>query len=397
MKPRSLRRALALPWMTFAATLMLGIGLVAALALYILEDSFIDERLIQAEARLASGSASPQSDAVTLHAWTEVPPDLQAHLVNLPVGAMRELRLADGRYVHVRVIAPDAAGPRILLLDAGDVLRVSVALWRIAPWASVLLALVLLAAAALAQRSARRIERAASGLLAAVDSGADTGALRHAAQAQPVGEFHRLGLALADALDARLATLAREEETLRFLAHELRTPLHSARLAVAVVLTELRGSEALLRLQRALQRLERANAAVLWLGEQVPDGETSSPAQALTRLAEELAPLARQREQRFRLDLGSDATWTLPAAAAEAIAGNLLLNAIQHGGPGEIRVELDSSGLSISNGAGSGTPDAGGFGLGLVLSRRLLERIGWTLELQAQQGVVRASPPNPSL
>lgn len=389
MKARSLRRTLVLHWAMFAAVLVLGLGLVAALALYILEDSFIDERLLQAEARLLGAAAPVPSGEVELHRLSDLPDGLQARLSGLPVGAMRELRLDDGRYVHLRVVAPDAIGSRVLLLDASKAMRVSDGLWRAMPWASVLLVLVLLVAASLARASARRIERAAERLLSAVDAGPGGGALRAAAGAQPIEEFRRLGLALADALEVRLATLEREEETLRFLAHELRTPLQSARLAFASAPDELPGMAAGGRLDRALSRLARASAAVLWLGEKVPCGDSCSAMKAMAELAEELAPLARQRGQTFELRPGTDHAWGLPPAAAEAIAGNLLLNAIQHGGAGKIGVASSVHGIVIDNAMSAELQDAGGFGLGFVLSQRLLERIGWRIARDAEHDRVR--------
>jgi hypothetical protein len=51
MKPRSLKRVLGVQWALFGGTLLLGLCTLAAVALYVLEDSFIDARLIGRRAR----------------------------------------------------------------------------------------------------------------------------------------------------------------------------------------------------------------------------------------------------------------------------------------------------------------------------------------------------------
>lgn len=379
-----------LQWALFAGALLLGLCTLAAVALFVLEDSFIDARLLAAESALAGGREPlPQ---VELWRLTEFPERQQERLAGLKPGALREFRLDQSRYLHLRALAPDAEGPRFLVLQAQDELRVTDGLWRAAPVLALLLLLLLLHAAWLSRRFVGRIETAAGGLLLALERDPGADALRAAADAQPVQEFQRFGHALAEALDARLAALKREEDTLRFLAHELRTPLQSARLAVEAVAVGL-APAAEARLRRALQRLERASAAVLWLGESTPAVDTLPLAPILRALAEEFAPLAERRRQRIEIVLAVAPDWPLPLAAIEAVLGNLLLNAIQHGGPGCIRVSSDGGSLVLRNALGESDPSPG-FGLGLELARRLLARIGWGLRLQSDgaEVVLRIEP-----
>ena len=383
MKPRSLRRLLVLQWTLFAAALLIGLAVVAALALFVLEDSFIDQRLLAGERALAQGHAP--EPPLRLMRPQDFPVARREALSHLHAGALREFRLAPDRYVHLRALAPDAEGPRFLVLDAQDQLRVGPALRRSLPVLLGALGAVLALAAWLALRFVRRIDAAMQDLLRTLDRSADAAALRLAAASQPVAELQRFGNALADALDARLAALQRESETLRFLAHELRTPLQSARLALASLAPSDRQHAATKRLQRSLQRLERASAAVLWLGEATPAVDAVEVGPLLDALLEELAPLAAQRNQRFAPSVQGALHWQLPPAAVEAVLGNLLLNAIQHGAPGLIEIHLSRESLSIRNPAAS-DEDASGFGLGLVLSARLLGRIGWELHTEAGPG-----------
>ena len=402
MKAVSLRRLLTLQWIGFVASLLLAMGAAGVVALYVLEDSFIDRRLVAAERTMTRTGSPPPP--VRLLRPADLPASLQAGLADLTPGALREYRLADGRYLHLRTLPHDARGPRLLAIEAQDELRVSQALLDAAPTLLGLLVLILLLAAWMARRFVTRVERALAGLLPAVDGAPDAAALRQHASGQPVQEFQRFGHALADALEARLAAVQREADTLRFLAHELRTPLQSARLALSNLAPDTDASPARARLQRSLQRLERASAAVLWLGEHTPAVAPTAVAPTARSLVEEFAPLAAQRRQKIECVLQDSPSWALPVAAIEAVLGNLLLNALQHGAPGAIRLHLTRCSLVVENALSAGADermdeqvdaDGGGFGLGLELARRLLARIGWTLQAGHSAGrfVVRLQSP----
>lgn len=375
MRPRSLKRVLGVQWALFGGALLLGLCTLAAVALYVLEDSFIDARLFAAERALA-GEREPLPQ-VQLWRLDAFPAAKRERLAALKPGALREFRLDKDRYVHLRALAADAEGPRFLVFDAQEEMRVSEALWRAAPVLAVLLVILLLHAAWLARRFVGRIEGAAGGLLQALEREPSASSLRNAADTQPVAEFQRFGHALADALDARLAALKREEETLRFLAHELRTPLQSARLAVEALGEQIE-APAEARLRRALQRLERASAAVLWLGESTPVSEAFDVRPILSTLVDEFAPLAARRGQHIVLAGDADVHWALPPAGIEAVLGNLLINAIQHGAPGTIEIHLGAERIAFGNAIPPGESHSG-FGLGLELARRLLAKIEWTL------------------
>jgi signal transduction histidine kinase len=376
MKAQSLRRVLGVQWALFGGALLLGLVGMAAVALYVLEDSFIDARLLAADRALAGERAPLQQ--VRLQRLADFPPPMRERVAALTPGAVREFRLDAERYVHLRVLTPDVQGPRFLVYDAQAELRVSEGLGRAAPMLALLLGLLLLLAAWLAHRFVGRIEGAATGLLGALEHEPTAAALRKAAEAQPVGEFQRIGHALADSLDARLQALVREEETLRFLAHELRTPLQSARLAMESLAGRI-DPIAEARLRRALQRLERSSEAVLWLGESTPVAEPQPIAPILRSLAVEFAPLAARRGQTIRIEAHGDPSWPLPTAAVEAVLVNLLVNAIQHGAPGAIVITTATERIEIRN-ATDGDATQPGFGLGLELARRLLGRVAWTLE-----------------
>lgn len=385
MRQHSLKRVLSWQWAVCVGALLLGVFTASAMALFVLEDSFIDARLLAAERALAGERQPlPQVESKRL---ADFPARVRAQLSGLPPGALREFRLDEARYLHLRALAPDAEGPRFLVFDAQGELRVRDGLLRAAPVLALLGVTLLVWVAWLAHRFVSRIEHAAGGLLRALEHEPSADALRVAADAQPVAEFQRFGHALADSLKARLAALQREEDTLRFLAHELRTPLQSARLAYAALVDEAPAPAAEARLGRALQRLERASAAVLWLGESTPLAHTIQVVPILRALAEEFAPLAECRGQHVHVEHDADLGWALPPEVVEAVLGNLLINAIQHGAPGAIRIVQGDGVIAFHNACGGGDPQPG-FGLGLELARRLLVRIGWRLQMERSAGEV---------
>lgn len=381
---------LGLQWALFTGALLLGLSALAALALWMLEDSFIDARLEAAEQALARGQVLPAQ--VEIMRIADFPPQLQGRLSPLKPGAQRVFRLDKDRYLHLRALPADSHGTRFAVVNAQDELRVSAGLKRAAPLLFLLLLLVLLSALWLAHRFVARIESATAGLLHALDADANAASLRAAAAAQPVTEFGRFGHGLADALEQRLAAVKREEETLRFLAHELRTPLQSAALALAA-LEPTATPKARGRLARALQRLERASAAVLWLGETTPVVAPVPVAPVLLALADEFGTLAERRGLSIHVNVDAGLRWSLPVAAVEAVLGNLLVNAIQHGAPGLIRITGDSERLELRNPANA-TVVRPGFGLGIELAKRLLARIDWRLEIsvEADEILVRLLP-----
>lgn len=388
MSRQPLRRVLALQWALYTAVLLVGMGGIAAVALYGIEDLFINARLVEAERALA-GERAPLPQ-IELWRIRDFPENQRARLAALEPGRITEFRLDAARYVHVRALPADDAGPRLLVYDVQDEMRVNPVLTQGAPMLAGLAGLLIAVAAWLARRNAVRIERAAGGLFGALARGADPHALRHAADTQPVSEFQRLGHALADALDARLAALRREVDTLRFIAHELRTPLQSAKLAAALLPGD---SPVYRRLSRALQRLERASQAVLWLGEPALAGDHADVGVIAKILGAELAPLAQQRRQSIATELRGQLLWPMPAAAAEALLSNLVLNAIQHGSPGVIGITVDEASLVVVNPFAADERQPG-HGLGLELGRRIAAHIGLELSTSMVDGqhVVRVVP-----
>lgn len=384
MRRHSLRQALVRRWMLFAALLSLLFAGITLLLLFVLEDSFIDRRL-QTVAATLPDDARPASLPMhfQLVPLAQLPPREQQRLGGRGIGAMAEFRRDDGRYVHARLVRAADGGRAVLLYDVTGELTVTARLPAGLAYAMAVFVLTLSCAWLLANAFVGRAERHAQRLVARVRATPDPASLEALAQAEPVREFAEILQLHAEVWRGRHEAVERERETLAFLAHELRTPLQSARNSLALLQEADAASPALQRLQRALSRLERAGNAILWLSSDatLAHAQHTHAASVLRGLVDELQPLAATRLQSFRVDIPAALRWDAPWDAVETLLANLLLNAIQHGDGGVIEVEADATRLAIRNPPAAA--DAPGFGLGLDIARRLATRIGWRLEMQA--------------
>ena len=389
---RSLRRVLARQWTAFALALFAGFAAMAVLLLYMLEDSFIDRRLREVGSTVTELPAAALPARFALYPPAAAPADIHARVQGMREGVVREFRLPDRRYVHVLSgRTPDGAA-FLLVHDVSDQLTVNAVLARAWPWLLGMALLLALAAWALAHTFMGRVSRQAAGLVARIGAQGSVTELRAYARDAPVQEFGELAQHLAEAWEARLQSLAREQETLAFLGHELRTPLQSARTSLSLLQAQPDHEAAWQRLQRAVARLARASASVLWLSagaSATKEAEAADPCALpplLAALADEFAPLAASRGQTLIIDVEDPGAWPLPPEVAETVLANLLLNAIQHGGPGEIKIELQRARLRLRNPTTASAGD--GAGLGLRLVERILGRIGLQLQFSRDAEVV---------
>jgi signal transduction histidine kinase len=373
---RRLRDVLARQWIGFGLLLFGGGAAMALLLLFLLEDAFIDQRLREVGTDLAGGMTQLPA-RFERHARATASPALAQRTAGMRDGIVREFRLDDGRYVHVLATSGDDGTPLLVLHDVSDQLYVNAALARAWPWLLGFGLLLALAATWLARRFVQRVSERATALVGAFAAADAPDRLHALADGEGIDEFAQLARAAAAAWQQRLEALARERETLAFLGHELRTPLQSARTSLALLQDDRDDEAAWRRLQRAQDRLVRASEAILALGAPAVAsvGAHCDVAAVTAALATEFAPLAHAHEQEIRIDTVAAAECPMPAAVAESVFANLLLNAIQHGGPGRIDVEIGATGAVMVNPPRPDS-DASGFGLGLTLVERLLQRHG---------------------
>lgn len=219
---------------------------------------------------------------------------------------------------------------------------------------------------------------------------------------------------IASALDRYLRRLdgyiERERAFTEDASHELRTPLATILTAAQLALAEPDLPEPqrlrLQRIERAAQDMHALIESLLALARE--DGTTAAADCEFDRLlrevAETLGDTARAHGARIEIDAAPVQRRAIRALVRSVFA-NLLLNAIQHGGPGPVRAVLTGTALTVEDRGpgitaavrerlferGERGPASGGAGLGLHLVRRACERLGWRIDLESGGTGTRAT------
>ena len=389
----NLRRRLLLAFWALALGICLLFSLFAMAFAYMVEDRFLERQLAQEAARLTEAHARtgawPPTSAPQfrlLAGPAELPDGLAAQLAAEP--QRREFSGPAGRHYHLQPLQD-----RWLLAEVSDWLvvrpqREGLLGW-LAWWTLGVLALALALGAWLAQRLAAPLQR----LAARLQQGRPEALPQNLAADLGTDEVGQLARAL-DALHARTqAFIEREQAFSRDASHELRTPLAVLKLALADAHPDARQ---LARMRRALQQLEQTLDGLLWLARQ-PGAEALVHGAPLPLIEQWALDQAEALDGRaLQLDVPRSFRLALPEPLLRLALANLLGNALVHGqGAIELRAEADGA-LLIRNPspplpAGIGQPfvkgeGSAGFGLGLSIVQRLLERHGARLELAHAQG-----------
>ena len=247
------------------------------------------------------------------------------------------------------------------------------------------------------------------------DSEQIVGTCRDVTEAQNIEEVRRQRIA------AERASLAKSE-FMSQVSHELRTPLNAI-LGFAQLMAMDNDEPLVGKQQERLQILHQSGLRLLSLVDQllqigkIEQGKVSLRPRAVNvyslarRCVDALAPMAAERDVAIQIDVAGADTAAVRADsnALEQVLVNLLSNAIKynrHGGRvtlryraedgGEITVDDTGPGLAASQMARLFEPfnrlDAArgnvqGTGLGLVISRQLVEAMGGTMQVWSEVGV----------
>ena len=381
MKRRTLRSTLLRHWLSFAFLTGLAAIVTAGCVAYVVEDRLIDQRVQETLASLTinASRADQLPPGFMLYQAARVPAEVQHALEGRKPEEIAEFQLSDGAYVHA--VALERAGRRqFLVFDASDTLVVQPIALVASLMALASLMIFVAIAALVANTLGRRIEKGSERLLWKLQECATPQEVALLAERQEISEMQAFLATHAQVWERRIRAVQEQEETVSFLAHELRTPLQSARASIALLRDEVHESPALDRLERAIARLARASHATLFIGAETEVcGQTElSVFHIWNDLRTEVTPLAQKRGLHIEKAAGTEPHVVAPRHAVEAVLANLLGNAISHGAPGAIHLLGDAESLAIRNRvAEDPTP---GFGLGLTIVQRLIARLGWTME-----------------
>ncbi|MFC6632752.1 sensor histidine kinase [Microbulbifer taiwanensis] len=214
-------------------------------------------------------------------------------------------------------------------------------------------------------------------------------------------ELNDMAELIRNSLTSVEESLEREHRFLRHASHELRTPITTVRSNAELLrkLKEESGGDP--REQLALERIERASLTMkhltetlLWLGrdsgERLPEN-TFALDQLVRQLAADLDYLLRDKEVSLEIDT-EPCEVTLPEVVARILLGNLIRNAFQHTSRGSVAIRQRNCRVEIFNQQHNNGDTSGelGFGLGLQLTARLSERLGWRYVNRPQRGGRRA-------
>jgi PAS domain S-box-containing protein len=209
-----------------------------------------------------------------------------------------------------------------------------------------------------------------------------------------------------------------KSEFIATASHELRTPLTSVQMGVHLLLEGALGeltdsqNEVLQACRQDCERLDKLMRDLLDLskieaGESQPQLATVSARDLLNTAVKELRPQVETKGLKLSVDAPVDLPWVMvDRLQIERVVSNLVINALRHTKQGEIKISAEQRdnyvAVSIHD-TGSGipseylphifdkfvqVPDAptGGAGLGLTISKSIVEAHGGQISVQSQVG-----------
>ncbi len=209
-----------------------------------------------------------------------------------------------------------------------------------------------------------------------------------------------------------------KSEFIATASHELRTPLTSVQMGVHLLLEGALGeltdsqNEVLQACRQDCERLDKLMRDLLDLsrieaGESQPQLATVSARDLLMTAVKELRPQVEAKGLQLTVDAAVELPWVMvDRLQIERVVSNLVINALRHTKQGEIKISAEQREshvvVSVSD-TGSGipaeylphvfdkfvqVPDAptGGAGLGLTISKSIVEAHGGQISVQSQMG-----------
>ncbi|MGF1800769.1 HAMP domain-containing histidine kinase [Vibrio gigantis] len=202
-------------------------------------------------------------------------------------------------------------------------------------------------------------------------------------------EIDQLASQLVKSVQGERQANERESFFLRAASHELRTPIAtiSASGDMLIRLSDSipnSGQRAIARIQRSATNMKALVTTLLWMSRN-NEIETNYEQVKLTPLINDIIEsqryLLKNKEVEIQINIDPE-EHTLPRELTEVVLTNLVRNAFQHGGSGEICITLSQAQFEVTNRLEdeSITHDSEqqtSFGIGLELIDRVCQNQGW--------------------
>ncbi|AWI80646.1 sensor histidine kinase [Parazoarcus communis] len=210
---------------------------------------------------------------------------------------------------------------------------------------------------------------------------------------KPAPKFHyseldSLAQLVLSSLRSVQESVEREKLFLGYASHELRTPIAVTRANSELLrkmidkgISSTRQLEVLGRIERAGLTMTDLTETLLWLNRHSEKSLPTSPVELdglIEKLVEELSYLLSGKTVDVAIRC-EPTVLALPEALCRIVISNLIRNAFQYTWSGRVDISLTGKKLEILNinEADEERNDELGFGLGLELTERLVDRQGW--------------------
>ena len=402
----SLRRRMVAAFALFALATALCFSAFSVLFVYLVEDSFfhnilVEETAHQQKAWRASGqTVAPLRPFVSVHRSVSTFP---ADLARQHGGAARggEFAGEQGRHYHLRRVSLEGGGTVYLVAEVSGELVVRPQM----PFIMTFLGLSTLAILAITLGVGYWLARRATAPLVRL-----TTLVSNALPGQLPQRFadqfpdNEIGM-LAHQLDGAMARIAgfieREQHFTRDASHELRTPLSIIDGAAQLLAQQAMAPQAAAQVQRirsACTHMTQTVETLLSLAREELNASAAAPV-ALLALVEktvvQFAHLLGGKPVELTVDVAPGATASTHADVLAILLGNLVSNAFAHTQRGAVHIYMDGRSLVVADSGPGIAPElqgrlgqpgakgelSRGSGLGLSIASRLAARCAIGLEI----------------
>lgn len=224
-------------------------------------------------------------------------------------------------------------------------------------------------------------------------------------EAEADSEVAVLVVALQQYSDRLLDFVERERQFTRDASHELRTPLAVVRANLELLQRRVPDAPALRRIEDTVGDMEAVIETLLLLAraeaQPLPDDDLIVN-DVVMNLADRLSPLAERKQVEIVVEQKALLHLHAPETVLSIVLTNLIRNAINYSGSGQIRIQVESRQLIVCDMGRGMDPEElerlmqpfqrgrdsreGGYGLGLAIVQRLCEHSQWRLDVASSPG-----------